>query len=92
MQKTIRNFRFWAHISLMLFVPGATATMIALNITKSSLPFQKILGRRVRRYLQIIYTSKKNILIVCGLENVLHWLVLGSIPVFIFLISPFSGF
>jgi hypothetical protein len=90
--KTIRHIQFWMYILLTLFVPGASATMIALNITKSTLPFRKILGRRLRRYFRIIYTSKKNILIVCGLENILHWLVLGSISFIIFLISPFSGF
>jgi hypothetical protein len=84
--------RFWIYILLTLFIPGATAIMIALNITKLPLPFQKILGRRLRKYLQIIYTSKKNILIVCGLENVLHWMVLVSISFIIFLISPFSRF
>jgi hypothetical protein len=79
----MRHIRFWMYILLTLFVPGASATMITLNITKSTLPFEKILGRRLRRYLRIIYTSKTNILILCGLENILHWLVLGSIPIVI---------
>jgi hypothetical protein len=92
MSKTIRQGQFWMYVLLILFVPGATATMIALNITKSTLPFQKILGRRLRRYLRIIYTSKTNILIVCGLENILHWLVLGLISFIIFLIPFFTSF
>lgn len=79
----MRHIRFWMYILLTLFVPGASATMITLNITKSTLPFEKILGRRLRRYLRIIYTSKTNILILCGLENLFHWLVLGSIPIVI---------
>jgi len=85
----MRHIRFWMCILLLLFIPGATATIIAYNITKSTPPLQTILGRRLRRYLRIIYTSKKNILLVCGLENILHWAVLGLFPFIIFLISPF---
>jgi hypothetical protein len=77
--KVMRHTRFWIYILLILFIPGSTAAIIALNITKSTPPFQEILGRRLRRYLRIIYTSKTNIFLVCVLENILHCVILGSL-------------
>ena len=78
--KILRFARLVMVITLWCFIPGGSATLIALATTKSRLPIPGTWARRLRRYIRIISISPQRVLLVCGLEHIYHWLVFLTIP------------
>jgi len=78
--KTLRRVQLVTVITLWCWIPGGSATLIALATTKSRLPIPGTWARRLRRYLRIISISPQRVLWVCGLEHIFHWLIFPTIP------------
>lgn len=60
-----KPYIFWLSIFLYTLIPGSSYFLVAQATFKLDLPSNKKWLKRLKRYLRIIYTSPKKVVLVC---------------------------
>lgn len=85
----LRYFRpwiFWSAILLYTLIPGSSYLLVAQATFRLDLFSNKKHLKRIKRYLRIIYTSPKRVIIICLLD---FFLTNGIIIAIIFAVINF---
>lgn len=69
--RTLRPWLFWFAILLYTLMPGSSYFLVAQATFKLDFPSHKKWLKRLKRYLKIIYTSPKRVILICFIDFIL---------------------
>lgn len=69
--RILKPWLFWTAVLLYTLIPGSSYLLVAQATFKLDFPSHKKWLKRLKRYLRIIYTSPKRVILICLLDFIL---------------------